>query len=242
MRKHMDKTVIRIIQDYCFNSDASVLSNEFVLTVSPLIVKFIEQGELGLGALRKILQKRKDFFIANDLDITAFCKGLHKKLNYEISFYTDISFYDSIISFKRKVENGNYRGFPKNSTSEDTLRSTPSIYIQQETFCEPRSGAGNSDITVPSEKVIIETKLWKGKEYYNSGFPELNNYLEKANYDEGYYIVFDYNKNPNQVIQAHGEFFDKIYEGKLIHVVFIRMNLITPSQLYKADKKNSALI
>lgn len=103
-------------------------------------------------------------------------------------------------------------------------------------------GAGNSDITVPSEKVIIETKLWKGKEYYNSGFPELNDYLEKANYDEGYYIVFDYNKNPNQVIQAHGEFFDKIYEGKLIHVVFIRMNLITPSQLYKADKKNSALI
>ena len=58
MRKDMDKTVIRIIQDYCFNSDASVLSNEFVLTVSPLIVKFIEQGELGLGALRKILQKR----------------------------------------------------------------------------------------------------------------------------------------------------------------------------------------
>lgn len=91
MRKDMDKTVIRIIQDYCFNSDASVLSNEFVLTVSPLIVKFIEQGELGLGALRKILQKRKDFFIANDLDITAFCKGLHKKLNYEISFYTGVS-------------------------------------------------------------------------------------------------------------------------------------------------------
>lgn len=51
------------------------------------------------------------------------------------------------------MENGNFRGFPKASTSEDTLRSTLSIYIQQETFCEPRSGAGNNDITVPTEKV-----------------------------------------------------------------------------------------
>ena len=33
MRKDMDKTVIRIIQDYCFNSDAVFFGNEFVLTV-----------------------------------------------------------------------------------------------------------------------------------------------------------------------------------------------------------------
>lgn len=59
----------------------------------------------------------------------------------------------SILIFKQKVENGNFRGFPKASTSEDTLRSTLSIYIQQKTFCEPRSGAGNNDITVPTEKV-----------------------------------------------------------------------------------------
>ena len=99
------------------------------------------------------------------------------------------------------MENGNFRGFPKKEVSEDTLRSTLALYIQQETFCEPRSSSGNNDITVPSEKVIIETKLWNGIEYYNSGFPELNDYMDKSNYTEGYYIVFDYNKTPNVVMK-----------------------------------------
>lgn len=120
-----------------------------------------------------------DFFHANDLDIDSFCKGLFEKLNYELQFYTDISFHSSIVEFKRKIENGNFRGFPKGTTSEDTLRSTLSVYIRQETFCEARSGAGNNDIVVPSEKTIVETKLWNGPEYYKSGFPELNDYLAK---------------------------------------------------------------
>lgn len=239
MRKNIDKTVIRIIQDYCFNNAATVLINEFVLTVSPLLIKSIENGQLKLGEMRKILQKRKDFFNANDVELTAFCKGLYEKLNLELSFYTYVSFYDSMLSFKRKVENGIYRGFPKKTTSEDTLRCALALYITQETFCEPRSGAGNNDITVPSEKVIIETKLWKGNEYYNSGFPEIENYLDKANYNEGYYIIFDYNKTSNQIIQARGEIFDDIYLGKLIHIIFVRMNAITPSQLYKETKRKS---
>lgn len=239
MHTDIDKTVIRIVQDYCFKNSAINLINEFVLTITPSLVASIENGNLALSDLRKILQKRKDFFFANDLDINLFCKGLYKKLNYELSFYADISFYKSILIFKQKVENGNFRGFPKASTSEDTLRSTLSIYIQQETFCEPRSGAGNNDITVPTEKVIIETKLWKGNEYYNSGFPELNDYLKKANYNEGYYIVFDYNQKPNKVIQENGEVFDKQYEGKLIHIFFVIMNPVTPSQLYKTSKEKS---
>lgn len=138
------------------------------------------------------------------------------------------------------MENGNFRGYPKDKTSEDTLRSTLALYIQQETFCEPRSGAGNNDITVPSEHIIIETKLWKGQEYYNLGFPELNDYLEKGKYFEGYYIIFDYNQNPNSVIQKHGDIFDEQYDGKLIHVIFVMMNATRPSQIYKTNYKRSA--
>lgn len=237
MREDISKTVIRIIQNYCFNNSALVLNHEFVLTVSPLITKSLQMGTLNLGELRKIVLKRKDFFYANDIDINNFCKGLFKKLNYELSFYDDISFHESMIEFKRKMENGNHRGFPKDNTTEDTLRSVLVLYITRETFCEPRSGAGNSDIIVPSERIIIETKLWRGPEYYNSGFPELNDYLIKSNYSEGYYIIFDYNKNPNTVIQTYGEVFDKQYMGKSVHVIFVRMNAISPSQIYKTNKK-----
>lgn len=240
MGQDISKTVIRIIQDYCFNNSASILNGEFVLTVSPLVTKAINAGNLNLYRLSQIAQKRKDFFHANNLDITIFCKGLFKKLNYELSFYADVSFYNSIIEFKRKMENGNFRGYPKDKTSEDTLRSTLALYIQQETFCEPRSGAGNNDITVPSEHIIIETKLWKGQEYYNLGFPELNDYLEKSKYFEGYYIIFDYNQNPNSIIQKHGDIFDEQYDGKLIHVIFVMMNATRPSQIYKTNYKRSA--
>lgn len=235
----IQKTIIRITQDYCFGNSASILCNEFAMTIAPHIAKQLNMGGLDLSGLHTIAKKRKDFFIANEIDISAFSKGLFKKLNYELSFYEYESFYDSIVTFKRKMENGNFRGFPKKKISEDTLRSTLALYIQKETFCEPRSSSGNNDITVPSEKVIIETKLWEGTEYYNSGFPELNDYLDKSNYSEGYYVVFDYNKTPNVVMKEQGEIFDTNYQGKLIHVVFVKMNAVRPSQIYKEEKRES---
>lgn len=238
MHNHISKTIIRIIHDFCFNSSAPLFCNEFALSVAPLIENHIQLKTLDLRKLREIAKKRQDFFVANDIDLNTFCKGLFQKLNYELSFYNDTSFFDSLITFKRKMENGNFRGFPKNKTSEDTLRSSLALYIQQETFCEPRSGAGNNDITIPSEKVIIETKLWDGIEYYNSGFPELNEYLDKSNYDEGYYIIFDYNQTSNKVINEHGEIFDEQYQGKLIHVIFVRMNSVRPSKIYRSKKQN----
>ena len=236
MHDDVSKTIVRIIHDYCFNNSSSLFSNELALSITPLIEKHIRLKTLDLGKFRDILNIRKDFFVANDVDFTTFCKGLFNKLNYELSFYVDTSFFDSLIIFKRKMENGNFRGFPKNKTSEDTLRTSLALYIQQETFCEPRSGAGNNDITVPSEKVIIETKLWDGIEYYNSGFPELNEYLDKSNYKKGYYIIFDYNQTSNKVIKERGEIFDEQYQGKLIHVIFIRMNAIRPSKIYRSQK------
>ena len=236
MHDDIAKTIIRIIHDYCFKSSAPILCNEFALSVSPLIEKYIRLETLDLGKFKEILNKRKDFFVANAVDFTTFYKGLFSKLNYELSFYDDTSFFDSLVTFKRKMENGNFRGFPKDKTSEDTLRSSLALYIQQETFCEPRSGAGNNDITVPSEKVVIETKLWNGIEYYSSGFPELNEYLDKSNYNEGCYIIFDYNQTPNKVIKERGEIFDEQYQGRLIHVIFVKMNAIRPSKIYSRNK------
>ncbi len=239
MQEDKTKTIIRIIHDYCYNNSAQLLCSEFVLSTASLVEKHIRLNTLNLAKLKEIANKRNDFFIANDVNSLIFCKGLFKKLNYELSFYNFPSFFDTIIELKRKMENGNFRGFPKNTTSEDTLRSTLALCIQQETFCEPRSGAGNNDITVPSENIVIETKLWNGNEYYQSGFPELNEYLDKSNYNEGYYIIFDYSQTPNKIILEKGEVFDVQYQGRLIHVVFIRMNPIRPSKKYRSEKKET---
>lgn len=240
MNDNIAKTVLRIVQDFCFESSAHILSDKFSLAITPKIVNAIEHNLLDLGKLKKIAKARNDYFVANEIDITTFSKGLFKRLNYELSFYSDCNFFDSVITFKRKMENGNFKAYPKENTSEDTLRSTLAIYIEQETFCEPRSAAGNNDITVPSEKVVIETKLWNGEEYYKSGFPELNEYLEKNGYNEGYYIIFNYNKNTNPVIKNNGEIFDTKYQDKLIHIIFVKMNAVCPSQIYKENKKRAA--
>ena len=103
----IQKTIIRITQDYCFRNSASILCNEFAMTIAPHIAKQLNMGGLDLARLHIIVGKRKDFFIANEIDISIFCKGLFKKLNYELAFYEYESFYDSIVTFKRKMENGN---------------------------------------------------------------------------------------------------------------------------------------
>lgn len=232
------KHLIRIVNDYCFKNSSSSFVNEFSLFLAPKIVKPIKSNALTYREFKKIAEKRRDFFVANDLNSATFCKELYKNIIYELSFITADSFYDDIVNFKRVVENGNYRGFPK-GTSEDTLRSTLSIYIREETFCEPRSSSGFNDITIPSQKTIIETKLWNGKEYYNAGFPELNDYLTKSNYREGYYVIFDYTQAPNEIVNSCGEIFDTTYEGKTIHVIFILMNRVPPSKIYKSKKQKA---
>ena len=237
MNDVLTKQLIRIICDYCFRNSASTFVNEFSLYLAPRIAKPIKSNSMTYQGFKRLAEKRKDFFVANDLTPTPFCKGLYKQLIYELSFVAVDSFYDDIVNFKRVLENGNYRGFPK-GTAEDTLRSTLSVYIREETFCEPRSSSGFNDITIPSQKTIIETKLWNGKEYYLAGFDELNDYLTKANYHEGYYVIFDYNQSPNEIIKSCGEVFDTTYESKTIHVIFVLMNRISPSKIYKSRKKD----
>lgn len=228
--------IIKIIGDFCFKESSPTLSNEFSLYLSPLIVKIIEGNNFNYRKFKQFAKKRQDFFIANDLDADQFCKYLYAKIKAELSYFTSESFHDELIEFKRRVENGNYRGFPKQSSSEDTLRSALDIYIRKESFCEARSSSGRNDIVIPSEKSIIETKIWNGEEYYNAGIPELHDYLDKANYKEGYYIVFDYNKNINRIIAKNGECFTVDYKGKQIHVIFVLMNRESPSKLYNAAK------
>ena len=236
MEKDTQKTVLRIIQDFCFKSGAIVLIEEFVSSVAPRIIAAIDHNRLTLTELKRIIKRRGDFFIANELNVEYFAKELLKKLKYETSFLDIGSFQATLIEFKRKMENGNFRGFPKDEVSEDTLRCTLDVYLREETFCEARSGAGNCDIVIPSERTIIETKLWKGIEYYNSGFPELDDYLSKSNYSEGYYIIFDYNKTPNEIIIKCGELFKVHYNGRIINIIFIRMNAERPSKIYRRSK------
>jgi hypothetical protein len=236
MKDDISKTIIRVIQDYCSSHSALNLCTQFAITITPSISEHIQSKTMVYSKFNEITKAPKDFYYANEINFKTFNKGLFKKLDYELTFCNSTSILGLLRIFKQKMENGNSRGFPK-GTPEDTLRCTLALSINDETFCEARTSNGNSDIIIPSMKIIIETKIWRGKENYMSGLSELNDYLEKSKYSEGYYIVFDYNQTINEVMKEKGEIFDEQLQNRMIHIIFIKMNDIPPSKIYLESKK-----
>ena len=237
MSTENEKRILRIILDYCHMKRTELFSYEFALIVCPSINKEIVDNTLTFSRFKSICKKRNDFFVANELNVNDFCLCLYKHLKHELSYFVFDSFLDSLKEYKRRLENGNARGFPE-GTSEDTLRSDLSTYIRQENFCEPRCSFGQCDIIIPQQKSIVETKLWKGIEYYNSGLPELAAYVKAQKYSRGYYVIYDYNAKDNEMIQRNGECYSLLYDEVKIEVIFIRMRKVPPSKIYKSQKKS----
>ena len=236
MNHELEKTILRIIQDYCYKRNINNLVSEFSLTIAPHIAKAISNDNLVYSKFESICNFRKDFYLANDLTNKHTLIDLYREIKTALSYYVFNNLHESLVEYKKRMENGNLKAFPK-GTKEDTLRSNLAIYLQYENFCEPRCGSGNADIIVPSQQSIIETKLWNGEEYYNSGISELKEYILRQGYTKGFYIIYDYNISPNNIIKNFGEVFE-INDNKLIiYIIFIRMNLISPSKIYNYKKK-----
>ncbi len=63
-------------------------------------------------------------------------------------------------------------------------------------------------VTYGSEKFIVELKVWNGEKYEEKGLEQLAGYLEAQGLDNGYMVVFNFNKNKEyakQRIQVEGK-------------------------------------
>ena len=65
-------------------------------------------------------------------------------------------------------------------------------------FLEVQTGRGRIDLLIlhNQRKYIVETKIWEGDRYYQSGKAQLAAYLELEDAQEGYYVVFDHRQQP----------------------------------------------
>lgn len=65
-------------------------------------------------------------------------------------------------------------------------------------FLEVQTGRGRIDLRLLHNlrKYIVETKIWEGPRYYQSGKKQLAAYIKLEGAVEGYYIVFDHRQNP----------------------------------------------
>ena len=71
-------------------------------------------------------------------------------------------------------------------------------------FLEVQTGRGRMDLLIlhNQRKYIVETKIWEGNRYYQSGKAQLAAYLKLEDAQEGYYVVFDHRQQPKQCAET----------------------------------------
>ena len=90
---------------------------------------------------------------------------------------------------------------------------------------EVSTGAGKIDLLIlhNQRKYIVETKIWRGNVRYEAGKKQLAAYLKTEGVSEGYYVVFDHRRNPEQRVQT------EVVEGVEIRSYIIPVMQETPS-------------
>ncbi len=71
-------------------------------------------------------------------------------------------------------------------------------------FLEVQTGRGRIDLLIlhNRRKYIVETKIWEGDRYYQSGKTQLAAYLKLEDTQEGYYVVFDHRQQPKPLTET----------------------------------------
>ena len=71
-------------------------------------------------------------------------------------------------------------------------------------FLEVQTGRGRIDLLIlhNQRKYIVETKIWEGDRYYQSGKAQLAAYLKLEEVQEGYYVVFDHRQHPASRVET----------------------------------------
>jgi hypothetical protein len=230
------RAIIRAVQNYCFINDAENLVIDFTTSIESTLVSLISRKELTATTVENAVQKHHDFITANGLDVKTFAGGLFQSLRKIIPYFSQDPFDEIMLRIRRRFETDLSRVFVE-GTSEDKLRTIWKALLDEESFIESKTSSGQCDICVPSQRLVIETKLWKGEQYYEDGLPELIAYLNGFDYENGYYIVFDYLIGETSVSAAKGRTFDIQLDGKRIHVMFVKMKHVAPSQIGKHKRK-----
>lgn len=70
-------------------------------------------------------------------------------------------------------------------------------------------------ITYLKEKYIVELKVWRGEKYHEKGLNQLAQYLDNQNINNGYLLIYNFNKNKEYKSE------EVVIQGKKIFVVWV---------------------
>lgn len=174
------------------------------------------------------------FFRINAVDREAYLRGLLPRLN-RLCLPKPLTLRDTLLEFKRKVERDHVTAFSKDKPREDTGRHLLSAFLAQRTYGQVESGDGYIDLLLV-EGYPIETKIWRGKAYFEEGLEELSEYMRTQGVNEGYYVIFDPTIE-NEFRRRDGpDSFVMDYEGRTVFVVFILIARVPPSKKLRRER------
>jgi hypothetical protein len=123
----------------------------------------------------------KDNFIAEDgyLDFEMVLKKFQLFIKEQYS-EQDIDFLERngrliFLAFIKPIINGQGFDFKEVQTSQEQRLDVVITYIDK--------------------KYIVELKIWRGEKYHQQGLDQLEEYLDSQNVEQGYLLIFNFNKN-----------------------------------------------
>ncbi len=70
-------------------------------------------------------------------------------------------------------------------------------------------------ITHRKKRYVIELKIWHGSKYHREGLKQLSGYLDTYSLEEGYLLIYDFNKNKEYKQEQI------VYEDKRIFAIWV---------------------
>ena len=233
------KTIICIIQDYCNCRGYIIDCDLFALSFGRQCEEMLENSILTVDSCKKALIKYKDFLHNNSLTLESFAIELVSEISRNCDYFPPTpELYQSILSFKAYIEGNISDAFKvARNPREETGRCLLQTYLIPRGFREAQMSGGRCDLVLPSEKIIIETKIWHDTERFYDGIEELCAYLDSQGYKVGYYILFDNTQGTNTIVLQNGsDVFSLNHNGHTLHCFFIMINPVAPSRRRQSSK------
>jgi hypothetical protein len=152
-----------------------------------------------------------------------------------IDFIDD--FRNKMTMFKTFIERQAYRDIIQNGNPQESVaRGLLQAFLTERSYREVPVRGGQTDLLIPLDKgrILFETKIWRGLEYFEQGLREISEYVKGENEDNRllcvFYVVFD----PSVSRIANGSLSEKDLPKEILgvplEIIVIDLRPSTPSK------------
>lgn len=149
---------------------------------------------------------------------------------------------DEILAFRQYAIGALSREFGgKTHGREGELRNYLRTYLQPRGWVEAQAGKGNSDLIIPSEDALIETKVWESRAKYEDALEQVRRYIHTEAPGSVYILVFgDRDPLPPIIDRPEQAIADEpVLAGLRVPVIVVPFEVDYPSTARSEERKRA---